>query len=274
MKIELRTVMKLPAIGLGWLMVMAMTAVAQQPPRPTPTMTGDQVVIPPSATPAATPDANKNANKAESAPPTQGDNQDAAEKAWNEKLAKLREKVKDLERRADQAELEINRLRNFQFSAEPRDAGANAQINARVAELTELALKLRAEAKATQSEVDALLAEGEAKKYKLAAPSPTTATGEPNLDYYRTRLAELETELHDAEARAQVMQLRMNEIRLRINGNAVSGDNFFLGRLRSELQEAQEGFDKAQARISAVREKLAALRQQAREAGVELSELK
>jgi len=48
----------------------------------------------------------------------------------------------------------------------------------------------------------------------------------------------------------------------------------FLGRLRSELQEAQEGFDKAQARISAVREKLAALRQQAREAGVELSELK
>lgn len=271
MKIELRIVMKLSAIGLCGL--MAMTAVAQQPPRTTPTMTGDQVVIPP---PAATPEANKEANKTESAKPpqTQDSSQDPAEKAWNEKLGKLREKVKDLERRADQAELEINRLRNFQFSAESRDAGTNTQINARVAELTELALKLRADAKAAQSEIDVLLAEGEAKKYKIAALSPTTKTGEPNLDYYKSRLGELQTELQDAQARAQVMQLRMNEIRLRINGNAVSGDNFFLGRLRSELQEAQEGFDKARARISAVGEKLAALRQQAREAGVDLSELK
>lgn len=269
MKNELRTVMKLSAIGLGWLMAMAMIAVAQQPPRPRPTMTGDQVVIPP---PAATPEASK--TESAKTPPTQTDRQDTAEQLWNEKLAKLREKVKDLERRADQAELEINRLRNFQFSAEMRDAGTNAQINARVAELTDLAAKLRAEAKAAQSEIDALLDEGEAKKYKLALLSPTTKTGEPNLDYYKSRLGELQTELHDAEARAQVMQLRMNEIRLRINGNAVSGDNFFLGRLRSELQEAQEGFDKAQARIAAAKEKLEALRREASGAGVDLRELK
>jgi len=270
MKIELRTVIKLPAVWLGWLMVMAITALAQQPPRPIPTMTGEQVSVPPPAVPAS------NANKAESVktPEAQDANQDAAEKAWNENLAKLRERVKELERRADQAELEVNRLRNFLFSAEPRDAGANGKALARSAELTDLAQKLRAEAKATQREVDELLAEGEAKKYKIATLSPTTKSGDPNLDYYQSRLAELQTELNDAQARAQVMQLRINELRLRINGNSGSGDSFFLGRLRDELDEAQKGLEKAQTRVAAALEKLEALRKQAREAGVELSELK
>jgi chromosome segregation ATPase len=250
--------------------MMAVTVLAQQPPRPMPVMTNDQAL--PLRSDA---DANKTESPKAAAPQTQSDKQgDAAEQAWNEKLAKLRQKVKDLERRADQAELEINRLRNVQFSAEPRDAGTNAQINARVSELNELARQLRAEAKATQDELEALLAEGEAKKYKIAELPLTTKTGEPNLDYYQSRLVELQSDLRDAEARAQVMQLRINEIRLRINGNAVSGDNFFLGRLRDELQEAQEGFDKAQVRITAANEKLEALRQQARAAGVELSALK
>jgi chromosome segregation ATPase len=213
--------------------------------------------------------------KKEAAAQTSSDAQrDAAEKEWNEKLAKLRERVKDLERRADQAELEVNRLRNFLFSAEPRDAGTNAQINARISELNELAKQLRAEAKATQAEVDALLAEGEAKKYKIASLSPTTKTGEPNLDYYQSRYAELLSDLRDAEARTQVMQLRINELRRRINDNARTGDNFFLGRLRDELDEAQLGLEKAQARMAAAFEKLEDLRRQARAAGVPLGELK
>src|SRR5438132_10481572 len=59
MKTELKAVIKLLVICLCWLIAMAMTALAQQPPRPTPTMTGDQVVVSPPAAPAATSDASK-----------------------------------------------------------------------------------------------------------------------------------------------------------------------------------------------------------------------
>ena len=270
MKIELSIVIRLSVMSLCGLLTLATTISAQQPP-PKPTMTNDQIFIPSKSSTAS--EANKESDKT-TAPSAQDSLSDAAEQAWNEKLAKLRAQVKDLERRADQAELEINRLRNIQFSAAPKDAGTSAQINARVAELTELARRLRAEAKATQSEVDALLAEGEAKKYKIAGPSPTTKTGEPNLDYYQTRLAEIQSEMRDAEARAQVMQLRINDIRYRINGNSGSGDNFYLGRLRTELQEAQAGLEKAQARLAAATRQLEALRQQAAEAGISLSEIK
>jgi chromosome segregation ATPase len=192
----------------------------------------------------------------------------AAEHTWNERLRQAREKVKDLERRADQTELEINRLRNILFSAEPRSPETHNRLNTQIAELTRLMRRLRAEALVAEDEADAILAEGAAKKFKVESLSPTTKTFEPNLEYYRLRFAELQSELRDAEARAQVMQLRINDLNRRITINAVTGDNFFIGRLRDELPEAQRGLELARARIAAATRQIEELREQARAARV------
>ncbi len=193
---------------------------------------------------------------------------ETAERDWNERLRQARERVKDLERRADQAELEIVRLRNIQFSPAPQDAGTSAKINRQVAELSALMRRLRAEAVVAQHEVNTLLEEGEIKQFKLHSLSPTTETGEPNLNYYRKRFLELQTDLRDAEARAQVMRLRANDLRRRITINSVTGDNFFIGRLRDELEETQQGLELARARIATLSQQLEELRQRAHAAGV------
>jgi chromosome segregation ATPase len=276
----MRIEIKLPLIALCLLVALTAVAAAQQSPRrPTPTMTNEEM-SPAKPAPEATqpPGAAKEAPA--KGPPAAalqdpGDKErDAAERAWNERLSKAREKVKDLERRADQAELEVNRLRNFLFSAEPRDAGTNGQISARMSELSELSHRLRAEAKAAQEEVDEILSEGETRKFKVESLPPTTKTGAPNLEYYRSRSAELQSDLRDAEARAEVMLLRMRELRYRINGQSGSGDNFFLARLQGELQEAEQGLERARARITELSQQLEALRQQAAAAGVPLGELR
>ncbi len=252
------------------LLITPAATVQQQSRRPTPTLTTEDVRA---NQPSPSPDKDK--ATAQATPPTQrGKEPNPAEQAWNKKLSETREKAKELERRADQTELEINRLRNFLFSAEPRDPGTNAQINQRISELTELTTRLRAEAKAAQEEVAALVKEGEAKGYQVESLPPTTETGKPNLEYYRKHFAELQSELQDAQAHAQVMQLRINDLRFRINNNARSGDNFFLGRLQGELQEAEKGLESARARIAEASQQLEELLLQARRAGLSLGELK
>ncbi len=260
-----------PHLILVLLIALVMAATAQpQSRRPTPTLTTEDVRVnqPP-------PSSDKGKATAQATLSTQsGKEQSPAEQSWNRKLSETRQKVKELERRADQTELEINRLRNLLFSAEPRDPGTNAQINQRISELTELMEHLRAEAKAAQEEGAALVKEGEAKGYQVESLSPTTEAGKPNLEYYRKRFAELQSELQDAQARAQVMQLRINDLRFRINNNARSGDNFFLGRLRGELQEAEKGLESARTRITKANQQLEELLLQARNAGLSLGELK
>jgi len=276
--------MNLSVNSLCLLIALSAVAVAQQPQRrSTPTLTSDDApsVRPVTSDPrdpgkAAGPIKSSTAEGSDSTTPQTASEKAraAAEHAWNERLGKAREKAKELERRADQTELEITRLRNFQFSAEPRDPGTNANINARVAELAELLRRLRAEAKAAQDEVEAILGEGAAKDFKVESLSPTTKSGQPNLEYYRSRFAELQSELRDAEARAQVLQLRINDLRFRINNNAVTGDNFFIGRLRDELQEAETALESARARVAAATEQLEELKRQARLADIPPGELR
>jgi DNA repair exonuclease SbcCD ATPase subunit len=207
--------------------------------------------------------------------------QEAAEKAWNERLKKAREKAKDLERRADQAELEMNRVRNFLFSAEPRDAGTNGMLLNRITELNAIQRRLREEAAIAHREVEATLDEGATRRFRELTLSPTTPSGDPNLEYYTSRYAELRQELTDAEMRTAVMQLRVNDINRRITGNAGNfisfggggsipsgGDNFFLGRLRDELQIVEDALGHARTRMQLAAQQIEDLREEARRAGV------
>jgi hypothetical protein len=87
-------------------------------------------------------------------------------------------------------------------------------------------------------------------------------------------MVELQNELLDAELRAQVIELRINDLNRRITINSVTGDNFFIGRLRDELQQAERGLEQARARIDAASRQLKELREQARAAGISLDALK
>jgi hypothetical protein len=191
----------------------------------------------------------------------------AAQQDWNERLRKARDKVKEMERRLDQTELEINRLRNFVFGAEPRSAKTQNQNITRIVELGAQMCLLREKVVTAQEEAYALLEDGVAKKFKVESLTPTTPSGEPNVVYYRIRFDELQRDRRDAELRAWVMQSRINDLNRRIILSLGTGDNFFIGKLRDELRQAEQGVELARARHTFISRQLDELREQARAAG-------
>ncbi len=283
--------------------VVLPVVIAQQPqprPRPVPTLTSEDLlttqpkVTPPPETDKAPKDNPKTSGpdvvgavkeqKTKPAPSPEEKERQASEREWNEKFKKAEERLKDLERRADEGELEIGRLRNLQFSPTPQEAGTGAQINARIAELAKQVSSLRDEAKTAQAEVDALKQEGEAKKYREDAGSPKKEDGSPNAEYYSSRYAELQRDLSDAESRIQVIQLRINDLNTRIRkntggvdakGNSTnSSDAFAIRRLRAALQEEQERMDEARKKAEDATRKIDELRREAAGAGIPVGEAK
>jgi chromosome segregation ATPase len=266
------------------VLISAFTSVAAAgvlaQPQPAPALTTDDIIHARIAPPASAKTAQGGATQA-SADGAQADAQlspaerraRADERAWNEKLREARTRLNDLKRRADQAELEINRLRNAQFDpTRPQAPGESGRINARVAELTAQAKSLRAEARTAEQVVDDLLDEGRARKYEIEGVALEKADGQPSLAGYRKRYAELRTELNDLEARAKVLQLRLNDLFAERRKNE-GGDNFFLNRLRAERIETAAELEKTKARIAELTQQIAALRQQAALVGIAPGEL-
>ncbi len=207
----------------------------------------------------------------------------AAEKDWNARLAQARARVRDFERRANQSELGASQARNVIFHNDPAALNAN---NARVADLQELARAYRYEARRGQEAVNRLLDEGRKYGYQLTYIAPRLPNGEPNLEYYRTRFLELQAELQDAQAQANVLQLRTNRVQTTINTtysglyypfpqygflfypNNGAGDAFYLNRLRNELANVGGKLNASQARVAILAAQLADLEEEGRRAGV------
>ncbi len=208
----------------------------------------------------------------------------AAEKDWNMRLTEARRRVRDFERRANQTELEASQARNVVFHNDPNALNAN---NARVAQLQELARAYRNETRLAQEAVNRLLDEGRQYGFQLTYISPTLKNGEPNLDYYRSRFLELQTELQDEKGQAEALQLRTNRVQTIINTNLNTGyyypstrrgfifypnngaaDGFYLNRLRSELSGVGGDLYASQARLAILAAQLEELQQEGQRAGV------
>ena len=208
----------------------------------------------------------------------------AAEKEWNVHLTQARERVRDFERRANQTDLTASQSRNTVFHNDASSLNAN---NARVADLQERARTFRNESRLAQEAVNRLLDEGRQYGFQLTYISPTLKNGEPNLDYYRTRFLELQTEIQDENERANTMQLRTNRVQTIINTNlnAVvsaprtrrgfifypnngAGDSFYLNRLRNELAGVGGDLSSSQSRAVLLRQMLDELQEEGRRAGV------
>ena len=255
------------------LLIFATTITAQTHSS-VPTFTTDDVIVtkpvtptPPSATATPTPEKNavKDATTKEKKPgksdtktepeKTATEPAKAAEKDWNAKLGQAQEKVSGLERQADQSELEIARLRNQLFSADAKLPEARGQLVTQMGELTAQMNKLRTDAKIAQKDVDTLIADGKANNYKTenAAQAGEKSDSDPHAKQKAEQ--KLKTELSDAQARIEILQLRLNSNHAETLRKG-SGDNFTLNRLREEKENILTELESTRAKLADLYSKL------------------
>ena len=275
--------MRLPIrllLQAGFLLLLA-TVVVAQARAPLPTLTSDDVVGTKPAVPvpsATTKDAGKtpsekapakDATATASAKSSEEDPKKKAEKEWNEQLKKAQEKQSDLERRADQTELQITQLRNQLFSATARSPELNGQLNVQISKLSAIRNRLRAEAQTAQQEVAGLQSEGRNNTYQVSEVSLTNEKGEPDAKAYQAEQETLQNELRDAQARVEVLRIRLNSVQGEVlkKGN---GDNFTLNRLRQERDQTMAELEETRSRIEELKGKLQSHRQKASAVGVTL----
>jgi hypothetical protein len=194
-----------------------------------------------------------------------------AERAWNARLKIAQGAVKELARRADLTELEINRLKNILFSAERRSTQEHKGLIADIDSLTIEMRRLRAAAAAARVVVEEILDEGQAQGFRISSASLTDTAGSSNPVFYRSRYTELQNDLIDTQSRVEVLQLRANNLRRAILLNSRTGDEFYNNRVRENQRDTEEELNATQARLLALRDKIAELRQQARAVGVVLN---
>lgn len=262
------------------LFLLLATNLAAQSKAPIPTLTTDDVIgarptAPGTSSPvndAAKPPAEKTAPTGTTATPTTAtadETKKKAEKDWNNRLKQAQERHQELERRADQTELQITQLRNQLFSATARAPETNSQLNTQISEFTALRNRLRAEAQAAQQDVAKLEAEGQANAYQVARVSLTNEKGEPNSTAYQAEQDRLRNEIQDAQARLTVLQIRLNNVQAEVL-NRSNGDNFTLNRLRQEREQVTTELKETRTRIEDLKSKLQAHQQKAAAAGVPL----
>jgi hypothetical protein len=191
-----------------------------------------------------------------------------AERAWNERLKRAQQLVKDLLSRADISELEVTRLKNVLFSAERRSTQEHKGLIDEVDAAIEETRRLRAAAAVARVAVEEILAEGQASGFRVTSASLTDTIGSSGPVYYRSRYNELQNDLGDAERRADVLQTRVNTLRGSILLNSRTGDEFYINRVRENMQDTQDELNETLNRVIAIRDKITELRQQARAAGV------
>lgn len=255
--------------GISFFLLMIALASAQ-PKAPVPTLTTDDVV---GSKPFAPAPAGKTAAQdvaSTTSVKTEDDPKKKAEKEWNDRLKKAQETLSELERRADQTDLRITQLRNQLSSATARAPEANGQLNIILGDLVKVRDRLRAEAQTARQEVTALEAEGQSHTYKVAEVSLTNEKGEPDTKAFQMEYSKLQNELRDAQARIEVLQIRLNKAQAEVL-NRGNGDNFTLNRLRQERDNTSTELQETRSRIEELKNKIQTHRQKATAAGVPLS---
>ena len=209
----------------------------------------------------------------------------AAEKEWNVRLTQARTRLRDFELRASAAELSATRSRNIFIHSSPSDLNNN---NAHIGELNSSTAAFRDEARSAQDEMNRLLDYGREYGFMLYSISPSLKNGEPNEEYYRSRFLDLQADLQNSVARAEVVQLRTNRLNTSINNtlsypevqygsnyngilfypNTGAADTFYVNRLRNNLAEVSGDFRSTQARIELLNQQLEELKEAGRRAGI------
>lgn len=192
-----------------------------------------------------------------------------AELDWRSDYAAADEAARDAERRALEAELRVNEMKNGlggSSSAAERNADA-AALQAQGEEVR----RLRAEAAAARSQAERLKAVGSQGQFKPdAGPSPVTKDGTINPAYFQQALQKATTDLADADRRIEVYQNRILELRGEVLNTTGSGDNFAVAKIQEQITQAESDLARAMSDRDAAAAALDQAQTEARSAGIRL----
>ena len=269
-------------IAFGLALFLSITAAAQQPaarPR-VPRLTTDDVARPAAAQPAEesketaakTVEANKSTEAvATTAQPAAAEEKVSAEQSsWRDRVGKARNRTKELERTAEEAELRITALRN-QLGTSGESARFRNDVAAEMDQAGRRLTDLRADAHAAAEDLAELVEYGRQKGFAEAAgPQPTSGDGKPNEQYFRARLDKLTGDVESAQRRIALYENRVRDVSQRIlmNGGKKGGDNFYTAQLQQDRADAQTKLDEARAALTKAQADLDALKDEARRANV------
>ncbi|MEK6409569.1 MAG: hypothetical protein AABN34_21820 [Acidobacteriota bacterium] len=199
------------------------------------------------------------------------------ESSWRDNVGKARDRAKEMERSAEEAELRITKLRN--------DLGVSGQSaryrNETAAELDQAGQRLselRAQARVAANDLAQLIEYGKQKGFTDAEdPKPTAEEGKPNELYYRGQFDKLTEALESAQRRIQLYDNRVRDLNQQLstnssgkdkNGRNTGGDSFFASQLQKDREEAQQKLDEARASSTKAQADLDSLKEEARRAGL------
>lgn len=277
--------------ALALALLLCLTAAAAQQPAPArqkaPRLTTDDVVRPPAEQPsaeskeaAAKPE---DAAKADATEPKTGQLKATEvkvsneESSWRERVVKARNRAKEMERAAEEAELRITALRN-ELGTSGQSARYRNDTAAELGQAGQRLSELRAQARTAADDAAQLVEYGKQKGFtESEGPKPTAEEGKPNEEYYRAQFAKLTEALESAQRRIQLYDNRVRDLNQQIstnsggkdkNGRSTGGDSFFALQLQKDRDEAQQKLDEARAAQTQAQNDLYALREEARRAGV------
>jgi len=198
------------------------------------------------------------------------------ESAWRDQVAKARNRAKELQRSAEEAELRITALRN-----DLSTSGQSARYRNETAAELELAgqrlATLRTQARAAEDDQTQLIEYGKQKGFAEAAEAKPISEGKPNELYYRTQFAKLTEAVESAQRRIQLYDNRVRDLAQQIttnsggkdkSGHRTGGDGYFAAQLQKDRDEAQAKLDEARTALTKAQTDLDALRDEARRANV------
>jgi len=266
------------AFALGLALLLPIAAAAQQPAvgrQRSPSLTTDDLARPPADRPladskeaAASSGRAADANAAQ--PKAGGANVSAEESSWRDQVNKARNRAKETQRTAEEAELRITALRN--------DLGKPGQgtkyRNELIAEMDQTGNQLpelRAQAHAAAEDLASLIEYGRQRGFtESEEPKATSEGGRPNEEYFRARLSKLAEDIETAQRQLELYDNRVRDIsqRIMMNGGKKGGDNFYVFQLQKDGDEAQQKLEEARAALTKARTDLDALKEEARRAGI------
>jgi chromosome segregation ATPase len=137
---------------------------------------------------------------------------------------------------------------------------------------------IRAQAQAAADDLAQLVEYGRQKGYaESEGPKPTTDAGNPNEEYFRSRLAKVREDIESAQRRVELYNNRVRDLNQQLatnssgkdkSGHKTGGDSFYSGQLQQERDDAQRKLDEARSSLSKAQDDLENLQQEARRAGV------
>jgi hypothetical protein len=272
------------------LLLWLTTAAAQQPAagrQKAPRLTTDDVVRPPAEQPTSEPKEAavkpEDSAKVEGAEPKMGQPKgtetkvSAEEASWRDRVGKARNRAKEMERAAEEAELRITALRN-ELGASGQSARYRNDTAAEIGQAGQRLAELRAQARIAADDAAQLVEYGKQKGFtEEEEQKPTAEEGKPNEQYYRTQFAKLTEALESAQRRIQLYDNRVRDLNQQIstnsggkdkNGHNTGGDGFFALQLQKDREEAEQKLEEARAAQTQAQTDLDALREEARRAGV------